>query len=207
MLAGEAYAVACAPGGAWHDADKRGRPPRTPCACRDGRGPRSDADRAGLGLRGDPRPRRRRQPQAPDDDPEQPRRRVRPHGARGGGGDRGRRPHRPLRDHQRDRRERHGRDAARDQRERCRRPDAHDGSGRGGRGLHQPVGRDRRQGDAARTPGPVVAEVDADELVVGIRHRTAVGKAITGGVVQRLLLDSPVPVFAVKRDGRADSAV
>ncbi|TNC30638.1 universal stress protein [Mumia zhuanghuii] len=53
----------------------------------------------------------------------------------------------------------------------------------------------------------VVAEVDADELVVGIRHRTAVGKAITGGVVQRLLLDSPVPVFAVKHDGRADSAV
>lgn len=53
----------------------------------------------------------------------------------------------------------------------------------------------------------VVAEVGADELVVGIRHRTAVGKAITGGVVQRLLLDSPVPVFAVKRDGRADSAV
>ncbi len=49
--------------------------------------------------------------------------------------------------------------------------------------------------------------MDADELVVGIRHRTAVGKAMTGGVVQMLLLDSPVPVFAVKRDGRADSAV
>ncbi|WP_370619668.1 universal stress protein [Mumia sp. Pv 4-285] len=53
----------------------------------------------------------------------------------------------------------------------------------------------------------VVAEVGADELVIGIRHRSPVGKAITGSVAQRLLLDSPVPVLAVKHDGRADSAV
>jgi nucleotide-binding universal stress UspA family protein len=47
----------------------------------------------------------------------------------------------------------------------------------------------------------VLAEVEASGaqwLVVGLRHRTPVGKLIMGSVSQRLLLDSPVPVFAVR---------
>lgn len=46
----------------------------------------------------------------------------------------------------------------------------------------------------------VLAEVEragADLLVLGLRRRTPVGKLIMGSTSQRLLLDSPVPVFAV----------
>lgn len=46
----------------------------------------------------------------------------------------------------------------------------------------------------------VLAEVErsgASLLVVGLRRRTPVGKLIMGSISQRLLLDSPVPVFAV----------
>ncbi|MBW9205986.1 universal stress protein [Mumia sp. zg.B53] len=61
--------------------------------------------------------------------------------------------------------------------------------------------------DVAGAVLAVVAEVGADELVIGIRHRSPVGKMIAGSVAQRLLLDSPVPVLAVKPDGPAHSAV
>jgi nucleotide-binding universal stress UspA family protein len=44
----------------------------------------------------------------------------------------------------------------------------------------------------------VVDEVKAELLVIGIRHRSAVGKMLMGSVAQRLLLDSPAPVLAVK---------
>ncbi|MFC6150811.1 MULTISPECIES: universal stress protein [Mumia] len=43
-----------------------------------------------------------------------------------------------------------------------------------------------------------VADEGADLLVIGIRHRTPVGKLIMGSVAQKLLLDSQVPVFAAK---------
>lgn len=35
-------------------------------------------------------------------------------------------------------------------------------------------------------------------LVIGMKRRTPVGKAVFGSVSQRLLLESPVPVLAVK---------
>lgn len=38
----------------------------------------------------------------------------------------------------------------------------------------------------------------AERLVIGVKRRTPVGKAILGSISQRLLLDSPVPVLAVK---------
>ena len=43
-----------------------------------------------------------------------------------------------------------------------------------------------------------VDEEGAELLVIGIRHRTAVGKLIMGSVAQKLLLDARVPVFAAK---------
>jgi len=44
----------------------------------------------------------------------------------------------------------------------------------------------------------VVREVDASRLVIGMRHRTPVGKMLMGSTAQQLLLDCPCPVLAVK---------
>jgi nucleotide-binding universal stress UspA family protein len=35
-------------------------------------------------------------------------------------------------------------------------------------------------------------------LVIGVKRRSAVGKALLGSISQRLLLESPIPVLAVK---------
>ncbi len=48
----------------------------------------------------------------------------------------------------------------------------------------------------------IVREVDADVLVIGLRHRTPVGKMLMGSVAQRLLLEAPCPVLAVKPTGK-----
>jgi nucleotide-binding universal stress UspA family protein len=44
-------------------------------------------------------------------------------------------------------------------------------------------------------------ELGAELVVIGMRHRTAVGKFLLGSTAQRILLDAPCPVLAVKADG------
>jgi nucleotide-binding universal stress UspA family protein len=60
--------------------------------------------------------------------------------------------------------------------------------------------------DIRRDVVPDVAEAvleaaeacSADVIVVGVRHRTPVGKLLLGSVAQRVILDAPCPVLAVK---------
>jgi nucleotide-binding universal stress UspA family protein len=44
----------------------------------------------------------------------------------------------------------------------------------------------------------IAEEVDASLLVIGIRHRSPVGKLLMGSTAQRILLDARCPVLAVK---------
>jgi nucleotide-binding universal stress UspA family protein len=46
----------------------------------------------------------------------------------------------------------------------------------------------------------VAKETNADFIVIGLRRRTPVGKLILGSNAQRILLEAPCPVLAVKAD-------
>jgi nucleotide-binding universal stress UspA family protein len=48
----------------------------------------------------------------------------------------------------------------------------------------------------------VAGEEGATLIVVGIRHRTPVGKMLLGSVAQRVILDAGCPVLAVKPETR-----
>ena len=52
--------------------------------------------------------------------------------------------------------------------------------------------------DVADEMVKLATEVSAEVLVIGMRHRTPVGKMIMGSVAQQVLLDAPCPVLAVK---------
>ena len=54
--------------------------------------------------------------------------------------------------------------------------------------------------DAAEDLIAVAKETSADLIVIGLRRRTPVGKLILGSNAQRILLDAPCPVLAVKSD-------
>jgi len=60
--------------------------------------------------------------------------------------------------------------------------------------IRQPV----RGRDAADELVELAAAPDTSLLVIGLRHRTPVGKLILGSSAQRILLDAPCPVLAVK---------
>ncbi len=59
--------------------------------------------------------------------------------------------------------------------------------------LRQTMGR-----DVADEILAVAAEVSADAVVIGIRHRTPVGKLVMGSVAQRVIMGAECPVIAVK---------
>jgi nucleotide-binding universal stress UspA family protein len=61
--------------------------------------------------------------------------------------------------------------------------------------LRQTTGRDIAEEILA-----VARELAADAIVIGIRHRTPVGKLIMGSVAQRVIIDAACPVIAVKPD-------
>ncbi len=53
-------------------------------------------------------------------------------------------------------------------------------------------------GDVAQGLLDLVVESGATMIVIGSRRRSPVGKLLMGSVVQRVILDSPVPVLTVK---------
>jgi nucleotide-binding universal stress UspA family protein len=65
-----------------------------------------------------------------------------------------------------------------------------------------------RHGKADRDPVDAVLddieEYGARRLVIGVKRRSQVGKAILGSISQRLLLESPIPVLAVKLNDHGD---
>ena len=52
--------------------------------------------------------------------------------------------------------------------------------------------------DVAEAVVEIATTEQAALLVVGVRHRTPVGKVLLGSVAQRVILDAPCPVLSVK---------
>lgn len=52
--------------------------------------------------------------------------------------------------------------------------------------------------DAATALLELTEEVNAALLVIGVRHRSAIGKLLMGSTAQRLILEASCPVLAVK---------
>ncbi len=59
--------------------------------------------------------------------------------------------------------------------------------------LRQPMGA-----DVAEEIITVARDVGAELVVIGLRHRTPVGKILMGSVAQEVLLGAPCPVLTVK---------
>ncbi|MDR0481983.1 MAG: universal stress protein [Cellulomonadaceae bacterium] len=53
-------------------------------------------------------------------------------------------------------------------------------------------------GDLAEDVVNTAAKENAELIVIGLRRRSPVGKLVLGAGAQRILLDSPCPVLAVK---------
>ena len=68
-------------------------------------------------------------------------------------------------------------------------------------GVDVEVVRIEQGSDPADALVRVAEERRASVVVIGLRHRTPVGKLIMGSTAQRVLLDARCPVLAVKEDG------
>ncbi|PKW25685.1 universal stress protein [Phycicoccus duodecadis] len=71
-------------------------------------------------------------------------------------------------------------------------------SGLGAEGVQVEVRQLVRGNEPAEDLIAVANETDADLIVIGLRRRTPVGKLILGSNAQRILLDAPCAVLAVK---------
>lgn len=67
-----------------------------------------------------------------------------------------------------------------------------------GHGLELEVRQLVRGNEPAEDLIAVANDTDADLIVIGLRRRTPVGKLILGSNAQRILLDAPCAVLAVK---------
>ena len=67
-------------------------------------------------------------------------------------------------------------------------------------GIENEVRQLVRGHDPAEDLISVAGETGADFIVIGLRRRTPVGKLILGSNAQRILLEAPCPVLAVKAD-------
>ncbi len=67
-------------------------------------------------------------------------------------------------------------------------------------GIESEVRQLVRGNDVADDLIGVAKETAADFIVIGLRRRSPVGKLILGSHAQRILLDAPCPVLAVKAD-------
>lgn len=61
--------------------------------------------------------------------------------------------------------------------------------------VHGPDARDR---DVVGDFLDIAAEEGAELIVIGVRHRSAVGKLLLGSSAQQILLEAAAPVLAVK---------
>ena len=67
-------------------------------------------------------------------------------------------------------------------------------------GVDVEVVRIERGSDPAEAIVATAQERDASVIVIGLRHRTPVGKLIMGSAAQRILLEARCHVLAVKED-------
>ena len=67
-------------------------------------------------------------------------------------------------------------------------------------GVEVEVVRIEEGGDPADALVHAAEERSASVIVIGLRHRTPVGKLIMGSAAQRILIDATCPVLAVKED-------
>ena len=65
-------------------------------------------------------------------------------------------------------------------------------------GVRHEIRHTARSGDAAEDIVQVAQSEQASLVVIGLRRRSAVGRLFLGAKAQRILLDAPCPVLAVK---------
>lgn len=65
-------------------------------------------------------------------------------------------------------------------------------------GIKASIRQEVRGREAAEELLDVLSEVKADLCVIGLRHRTPIGKMLLGSNAHQILMDAPCPVLSVK---------